>query len=152
MSKDFIKQLIEKSSIESLEVIAGIKKEIGTLHEKRGQLVSELSTIDQQLGAIYDRIPDVAIDIRPRGRAKKEGGPQKGKPGRKRSGLKADLVVELMREAGKPMGVKEIVEGLVANKGVTSAENLDANVRTMLYSNRKGLFQKVDKGMFSLVG
>ena len=77
MPQQFIKQLIEKSSIENLEVIAGIKKEIAFLQQKRDQLTGELESFDKMLESIYDKIPDIDINDTsraPRGPRKKENG------------------------------------------------------------------------------
>ena len=60
------------------------------------------------------------------------------------------MAVELMTEAGKPMSVNEIAEGLVEKKGVVESDGLGNNIRTMLYGNRKGFFEKVEKGLFGL--
>ena len=85
-----------------MEVITGIKQEISTVQQRRDQLTTELQEIDKKLETIYGRIPDVEITFKPPRQYRKKDTDPAAKTGRKRSGLKAELVVELMKEAGKP--------------------------------------------------
>ena len=111
----------------------------------------ESERIRRELETIFDQLPELDFELVPARRAGKATPAGEPKPGRARSGLKAELVVEVIKEAGKPMGVDELAGALVANKGIPdTGKNLRSNLRVMLYQNRKGLFAKVDKGVFGL--
>ena len=79
MPQQFIKHLIEKSSIENLEVIIAIKKEIAFLQQKHDQLNGELESFNKMIESIYDKIPDIDIEINVTSRVQRS-------PGKKENG------------------------------------------------------------------
>ena len=151
MSKQVLRKLIEKGNVEHLEALLEIKTKIGSLQQRRAEVAKEMEEIDNELETAFDQIPELDFDLAPARKAGKVKTEGETKPERQRSGLKAELVVEVIKEASKPMGVDELAEALVANKGMPdTGKNLRSNLRVMLYQNRKGLFIKVDKGVFGL--
>jgi len=60
-------------------------------------------------------------------------------------GTIADLVVKVLKDSGKPMSTKEVYESVAAIRPVNQT-----TVYLTLLNNKRGLFDRVDKGIFKL--
>ena len=151
MAKQILRRLIEKGTIEHLEALLEVKTKIHSLQGRRTELAKELDEIDRELDQIYEKLPDLGFELVVQRRKDTSASEGDKKDGRKRTGLKAELVVEVMQEAGEPMSVEELAGALISKKDIPdTGKKLRSNLRVMLYQNRKGLFAKAGKGVFTL--
>jgi hypothetical protein len=60
------------------------------------------------------------------------------------------LIVEILKEKKRPLGINEISDALLKEKGYrTRAKDFKAQVRVTVYRNDKGWFKKVKAGLFA---
>jgi len=68
---------------------------------------------------------------------------------RRRKGTLREVLIKVMRQAGKPMYVSEIHHVLVAKRFLTKSRNFKQLIRLRMYTDKK-TFRKVKPGCFTL--
>ena len=159
MSRNVLKELIQKAETRELMQLIEIKKRCAAFQEERAEVAEELEKVTEELNLIYEKLPDLGIEfLPPKRRGKTKAGepllsddPKTARRQRTSHPRLSELVFEVMKESDKPVTVKEIAEVLRSEKEYKSeSKNLEANIRVMLYTNRQGLFTKVDRGLFTV--
>jgi hypothetical protein len=146
MKKNELVALLKSVSVEELERAIPMKQEMERLQSRRAGLEKELASVVKQIESLGRLEPAGAKTSRrvPRkaaGRAR----------GRIAQSSLASLVVEILREKKRPLGINEICDALLKEKGYrTRAKDFKAQVRVTVYKNDKGWFKKVKAGLFAL--
>jgi hypothetical protein len=83
--------------------------------------------------------------------AKRRKSAKRGKRRRTAQPSLSSLVVEILKERKKALGINDICDALLKEKNYrTRAKNFKAQIRVMMYRNEKGLFKKAGPGRFRL--
>lgn len=156
MPKQYLKEILQKASLKDLHDFVEIKETIDKLEARKAAIERELIEINDALGKIFEKLPDLGIELPPkkrRGRrTRAEAMGVQEPPKRPKQPPLAELVKTLLRENGEPMPVDEIVDVLLNEKRYrTKSTNFISNLRVLLYHNKKGYFRRVSPGVFDLV-
>lgn len=145
MKKSELVALLKSVSVEELERAIPMKQEMDRLQSRRAGLEKELASVVKQIESLGRPRPAGA-----KGSARvtrKAGGRARGRIAQ--PSLSA-LVVEILREKKRPLGINEICDALLKEKGYrTRAKDFKAQVRVTVYKNDKGWFKKVKAGLFA---
>ena len=115
------------------------RTELQKLHDQRSEVEKKLNAIDRQISKL-----EGAQLGRRRGGGGGGGGvrPQNEKP-------LPDVMEQVMREAGKPMRVGEIVDAVLATGYKSGSANFKGIVNQALIKDRKR-FGQVERGVYQL--
>ena len=151
MKKKDLATLLESVSVEDLKTLVTKKEKLTPLERKRKELEKQLAIVNQEIQSIEHSLGKIGArgPGRPRGTTKKKRIRKARKRTRQHS--LSSLIVEILKEKKKPLGVNELCDALLTEKGYKSrAKNFKSQVRILLYKNDKGLFKKTGPGKFAL--
>ena len=156
MPKQYLKEILQKVSLKDLHDFVEIKETIDKLEHRKAALERELREINDDLGKIFEKLPNLGIELPPkkrRGRrTRAEAMDRQEPPKRPKQTPLAELVKTVIQENGEPMAVDEIVHVLLNERRYrTKSTNFISNLRVLLYHNKKGYFRRVSPGVFDLV-
>ena len=166
MAKKELLTLLRSASAKDLKELLALKKDLDELEKKQQQLMKQFTSVSKDIGSIQTTFRK-SKKKKPAARVKKATKkaarrPTKKKTRKKRTKKRAtkkrivqpslsSLIVEILKEKRRPLGVNDICEALLKEKKYkTKAKNFKANVRILLYKNEKGLFKKAGPGRFRL--
>lgn len=124
-----------------------LSRQIEILDKKKSTLQSKLDAL--LAGGSPERKP-----VRPKRKATRKPAAKKtakAKPGKKRakSGhTSKQAVVDVLKAAGKPLGINEIMDALAVKGQKSKAKNPKNSLRVMLYGDKK-TFKKAARGLFT---
>ncbi len=151
MAKKELLALLQSASSKDLKELLALKKDLDALEKKQKDLLRQFTSVSRDIGSIQATFGKPGGGKRT-GRVKQAA----GKATRRAAGRKravrpslSSLIVEILEEKQKPLGVNDICTALLGEKKYkTRAKNFKANVRILLYKNEKGLFKKAGPGRF----
>jgi len=165
MAKKELLTLLQSASVKDLKELLALKKELDELEKKQKALLKQFTSVSKDLGSIQTTFGK-SKRKKPATRVKKATKKAARKPAKKKTKKRAkrrgtkkrvvqpslsSLIVEILKEKKKPLGVNDICDALLKEKKYkTKAKNFKANVRILLYKNEKGLFKKAGPGRFRL--
>jgi hypothetical protein len=165
MAKKELLTLLQSASVKDLKELLALKKELDELEKKQKALLKQFTSVSKDLGSIQTTFGK-SKRKKPASRVKKATKKAARKPAKKKTkkrakkrGMKkrvvqpslSSLIVEILKEKKRPLGVNDICDALLKEKKYkTKAKNFKANVRILLYKNEKGLFKKAGPGRFRL--
>jgi hypothetical protein len=165
MAKKELLTLLQSASVKDLKELLALKKELDELEKKQKALLKQFTSVSKDLGSIQTSFGK-SKRKKPASRVKKATRKVARKPAKKKPKKRAkrratkkrvvqpslsSLIVEILKEKKKPLGVNDICDALLKEKKYkTKAKNFKANVRILLYKNEKGLFKKAGPGRFRL--
>jgi hypothetical protein len=165
MAKKELLSLLQSASVKDLKELLVLKKELDELEKKQKALLKQFTSVSKDIGSIQTTFGK-SKRKKPATRVKKATKKAARKPARKKTKKRAkkratkkrvvqpslsSLIVEILKEKKKPLGVNDICDALLKEKKYkTKAKNFKANVRILLYKNEKGLFKKAGPGRFRL--
>jgi len=166
MAKKELLTLLKSASVKDLKELLALKKDLDELERKQQALLKQFTSVSKDIGSIQTTFgkskrkkPAARVKKATRKAARKPAKKKtKKKGGKKRTTKKrvvqpslSSLIVEILKEKKKPLGVNDICDALLKEKKYkTKAKNFKANVRILLYKNEKGLFKKAGPGRFRL--
>ena len=161
MAKKELLTLLRSASVKDLKELLALKKDLDELERKQQQLLKQFTSVSKDIGSIQTTFGK--SKKKPAARAKKPTKKAARKPAKKKTAKKrtkkkrvvqpslSSLIVEILKEKKRPLGVNDICDALLKEKKYkTRAKNFKANVRILLYKNEKGLFKKAGPGRFRL--
>ena len=165
MAKKELLTLLQSASVKDLKELLALKKDLDELERKQQQLLKQFTSVSKDIGSIQTTFRK--SKKKPAARVKKATKKAARKPTKKKTAKKrtkkratkkrvvqpslSSLIVEILKEKKKPLGVNDICDALLKEKKYkTKAKNFKANVRILLYKNEKGLFKKAGPGRFRL--
>ena len=151
MKKTNLANLLETVSLQDLQKMVLTKGKLDSLEKKKTDLEKSLAAVNKQIDSLQGSLGKTGA----RGPGRPKGKPTKKKVKRTRKRIAqpslSSVIVEILKEKKKPLKVNEIHDAVLKEKGYkTKAKNFKANLRIMLYTNKKGLFKKVKPGLFGL--
>ena len=157
MAKKELLTLLRSASVKDLKELLALKKDLDELERKQQQLLKQFTSVSKDIGSVQTAFRK-SKSKKPAGRVKKATKKAARKPAKKRKTKKrvvqpslSSLIVEILKEKKRPLGVNDICDALLKEKKYkTRAKNFKANVRILLYKNEKGLFKKAGPGRFRL--
>ena len=153
MAKKELLALLQSASVKDLKELLVLKKELDALEKKEKALLKQFTSVSKDIGSIQTAFGKPSRRKKPAARVKKttrEGTRKSAKKKAVQPPL-SSLIVEILKEKKKPLGVNDICDALLKEKKYkTKAKNFKANVRILLYKNEKGLFKKAGPGRFRL--
>ena len=165
MAKKELLTLLQSASVKDLKELLALKKELDELEKKQKALLKQFTSVSKDLGSIQTTFGK-SKRKKPATRRKKAAKKAARKPAKKKTKKRAkrratkkrvvqpslsSLIVEILKEKKRPLGVNDICDALLKEKKYkTKAKNFKANVRILLYKNEKGLFKKAGPGRFRL--
>ncbi len=160
MAKKELLTLLQSASVKDLKELLALKKELDALEKKEKALLKQFTSVSKDIGSIQTTFGKPSRRKKPAARVKKTTRKGARKSAKKKKAEKrkrvaqpslSSLIVEILKEKKKPLGVNDICEALLKEKKYkTKAKNFKANVRILLYKNDKGLFKKSGPGRFRL--
>ena len=151
MKKKELATLLESVSVEDLKSLVSQKEKFTPLEKKRKELEKQLASVNREIRSLQDSLGKIAGrgPGRPKGTTKKKMVRKTRK--RIRQPSLSSLIVEILKEKKRSLGVNELCDVLLTQKGYkTRAKNFKSQVRILLYKNEKGLFRKTGPGKFAL--
>ena len=151
MKKESLVLVMEAVSAQDLKELAGIKGKLVELEKKKAGLEKELGSVLAQIDALRKSVSKTWAR-RARGLVKADA-LKKGAARRKRVAQPAlsSLIVEILKEHKKPVGINEISDALLnVKKYKTHSKNFKGQLRVLLYKNEKKLFKKTGPGLFTV--
>ena len=165
MAKKELLTLLQSASVKDLKELLALKKELDELERKQKALLKQFTSVSKDLGSIQTTFGK-SKRKKPAARVKKATKKPARKPAKKKTKKRAkrratkkrvvqpslsSLIVEILKEKKRPLGVNDICDALLKEKKYkTKAKNFKGNVRILLYKNEKGLFKKAGPGRFRL--
>jgi HB1, ASXL, restriction endonuclease HTH domain len=153
MKKKELATLLESVSLQDLKKVISQKEKLGPLEKKKKEIEKSLASVNRQIESLQRSVGKTGArgPGRPKGTTKKKEVKKARK--RIRQPSLSSLIVDILKEKKEPLGVNNICEGVLKEKGYkTKAKNFKSQVRILLYKNEKGLFKKVGPGEFGLAG
>lgn len=145
MKKGELVALLEAVTVEELKNAIPMKEKLERLEKKRKSLEKELASVVRQIESLGMPAVKASPD-----RPGKTGG-RKVRRKRIAQPSLSSLIVEILKEKKRPLGINEICGALLEEKKYrTRAKDFKAQVRVMMYRNDKGLFSKPEPGLFKL--
>jgi hypothetical protein len=143
--------VMEAVSAQDLKELAAIKGKLVELEKRKTALEKEHGAVVAQIDALRKSVAKTWAR-RTRG-VLKPGAVGKRQAGRKRIAQPSlsSLIVEILKESKKPVGINQISEALLnAKKYKTHSKNFKGQLRVLLYKNEKKLFKKAGPGLFTV--
>jgi len=153
MAKKELLTLLQSASVKDLKELLELKKELDALEKKEKALLKQFTSVSKDIGSIQTAFGKPSRRKKPAARVKKTTRKGTRKSAKKKAVQPplSSLIVEILKEKKKPLGVNDICDALLKEKKYkTKAKNFKANVRILLYKNEKGLFKKAGPGKFRL--
>ena len=153
MAKKELLALLQSASVKDLKELLVLKKELDALEKKEKALLKQFTSVSKDIGSIQTAFGKPSRRKKPAARVKKTTRKGTRKSAKKKAVQPplSSLIVEILKEKKKPLGVNDICDALLKEKKYkTKAKNFKANVRILLYKNDKGLFKKAGPGKFKL--
>ena len=153
MAKKELLALLQSASVKDLKELLVLKKELDALEKKEKALLKQFTSVSKDIGSIQTAFGKPSRRKKPAARVKKTTRKGTRKSAKKKAVQPplSSLIVEILKEKKKPLGVNDICDALLKEKKYkTKAKNFKANVRILLYKNDKGLFKKAGPGRFRL--
>jgi hypothetical protein len=153
MAKKELLALLQSASVKDLKELLVLKKELDALEKKEKALLKQFTSVSKDIGSIQTAFGKPSRRKKPAARVKKTTRKGTRKSAKKKAVQPplSSLIVEILKEKKKPLGVNDICDALLKEKKYkTKAKNFKANVRILLYKNEKGLFKKAGPGRFRL--
>jgi hypothetical protein len=153
MAKKELLALLQSASVKDLKELLVLKKELDALEKKEKALLKQFTSVSKDIGSIQTAFGKPSRRKKPAARVKKTTRKGTRKSAKKKAVQPplSSLIVEILTEKKKPLGVNDICDALLKEKKYKSkAKNFKANVRILLYKNEKGLFKKAGPGRFRL--
>jgi hypothetical protein len=157
MAKKELRTLLQSATMKDLRELLALKKDLDALERKQKELLRQFTSVSKDIGSIQTSFG------RPKKATRKAARKPAGRTTEKKSAQKSlkkkrpvqpslsSLIVDILKEKKKPVGVNELCDSLLQEKKFkTKAKNFKANVRILLYKNEKKLFQKAGPGRFRL--
>ncbi len=116
------------------EILNARKSELTRLEKKRRELQKELEEVDREIGKIGGGPGNAR---RPNGRAQND----KSLP---------QTLVEVLRNAGRPMKVREIADAVLATGYRSNSDNFRAIINQTLIKERKRFVQTGERGVYQI--
>ena len=143
-------KILPTVSLKDFRRLLSVKVKLDARRKRRAAIHRELTAVERRLERVEASLPPYARDRsslpdlrRALERARKDRRP--------RQPTIEALMVELFRERKRPLSVNELTDGVLNEKGYKSTSpNFRNQLRVLLYRNRKGLYQRVGKGRFTL--
>jgi len=164
LAKSNLIKILKTVSVSDLQSLITAKEKLEKLQSKKSELEKGLSSVEKEIASLQGSL-DKPAPLKRRGRkpgrkpsaSRKKAVRAKRKPAArgKKSAQPSiqSLIVEILREKGKPQSVNEISDSLLTGKKYkTKSANFKNQLRVLLYRNQKGLFKKVGSGQFGLAG
>ena len=151
MAKKELLTLLQSASVKDLKELLALKKELDALEKKEKELLKQFTSVSKDIGSIQTAFGKPSRRKKPAARVKKTTRKGTRKSAKKKAVQPplSSLIVEILKEKKKPLGVNDICDALLKEKKYkTKAKNFKANVRILLYKNEKGLFKKSGPGRF----
>jgi seryl-tRNA synthetase len=151
MAKKELLALLQSASVKDLKELLVLKKELDALEKKEKALLKQFTSVSKDIGSIQTAFGKPSRRKKPAARVKKTTRKGTRKSAKKKAVQPhlSSLIVEILKEKKKPLGVNDICDALLKEKKYkTKAKNFKANVRILLYKNEKGLFKKAGPGRF----
>ena len=145
--------MLQSASVKDLKELLVLKKELDALEKKEKALLKQFTSVSKDIGSIQTAFGKPSRRKKPAARVKKTTRKGTRKSAKKKAVQPplSSLIVEILKEKKKPLGVNDICDALLKEKKYkTKAKNFKANVRILLYKNEKGLFKKAGPGRFRL--
>ena len=153
MAKKELLALLQSASVKDLKELLVLKKELDALEKKEKALLKQFTSVSKDIGSLQTAFGKPSRRKKPAARVKKTTRKGTRKSAKKKAVQPplSSLIVEILKEKKKPLGVNDICDALLKEKKYkTKANNFKANVRILLYKNEKGLFKKAGPGRFRL--
>ena len=153
MAKKELLALLQSASVKDLKELLVLKEELDALEKKEKALLKQFTSVSKDIGSIQTAFGKPSRRKKPAARVKKTTRKGTRKSAKKKAVQPplSSLIVEILKEKKKPLGVNDICDALLKEKKYkTKAKNFKANVRILLYKNEKGLFKKAGPGRFRL--
>ncbi len=153
MAKKELLALLQSASVKDLKELLVLKKELDALEKKEKALLKQFTSVSKDIGSIQTAFGKPSRRKKPAARVKKTTRKGTRKSAKKKAVQPplSSLIVEILKEKKKPLGVNDICDALLKEKKYkTKAKNFKSNVRILLYKNEKGLFKKAGPGRFRL--
>ena len=146
MEKQDLVALLQSVSMDELKKVIPAKERMEKLEKRKMDLEKELASVDKQIASLL-----LPSGMTPIARAKTKKSPRRAKRRRIAQPSLSSLVVEILQERKKALGINDICYALLKEKNYrTRAKNFKAQIRVMMYRNEKGLFKKAGPGRFRL--
>jgi len=146
MEQQDLVALLQSVSMDELKKVIPAKERMEKLEKRKMDLEKELASVDKQIASLL-----LPSGMTPIARAKTKKSPRRAKRRRIAQPSLSSLVVEILQERKKALGINDICYALLKEKNYrTRAKNFKAQIRVMMYRNEKGLFKKAGPGLFKL--
>ena len=158
MAKKELLALLQTASVKDLKELLALKRDLDALEKKQKDLLRQFTSVSKDIGSIQKSFrkprgkkPSARVRRATKKAARKTAKKRVKKKSRVVQPSLSSLIVDILKEKKKPLGVNDICDALLKERKYrTKAKNFKSNVRILLYKNEKGLFRKAGPGRFRL--